>query len=258
MVELLESAIQQLQTIPPPKPESSASSAPELEAGEGQLSPTVETESPTTTPPETEEVSEAPPQDTESTAWRRFLASMQRQVPLLNRLPIGLLSFLVVAIAVGAIWATVQVLPSPSPETEVGQAPPQEIEPPPEVEAPQPPEPVATPDLELTPEQSLIAAIQEQVAEVTNQYAEGLIQTLEANFRNSRLIVVVGERWYELPPEQQDRLANEMLSRSRSLDFEKLSIADSEGQVLARSPVVGSQMVILQRESQPSGSADVG
>lgn len=100
----------------------------------------------------------------------------------------------------------------------------------------------------LTPEQSLVATIQNQVAEVTSQYANGLIQSIQANFPSSRLQVKVTNGWYELSSEQQDKLATEMLGRAQELDFSKLEIADLGGNLLARSPVVGSKMVILQRK----------
>ena len=101
------------------------------------------------------------------------------------------------------------------------------------------------PKLELNPEQSLIAAIQEQVAEITNEYADGLIVSLEANFINSSLIVKASDTWYQLTPDSQEKVANEILSRGRKLDFKKLNITDSKGKLLARNPVVGKNMIIL-------------
>jgi hypothetical protein len=108
-----------------------------------------------------------------------------------------------------------------------------------------PPPPV--PKLQRTPEQKLIAAIQDQVAEISNQYVSGLIQSVQANFRSSRLTVKVGSEWYGLTRSQQDNFANEVLQRAQQLDFIKLEITDSEGTLLARSPVVGSEMVIVKR-----------
>jgi hypothetical protein len=128
----------------------------------------------------------------------------------------------------------------------------------PELTAPAPEQPIevspagesgeSLPPLDLTPEQSLIAAIQDQVTQITNQYADGLIQSIQANFRSSRLIVKVDESWYELARSRQDRIATEMLERARELDFSKLEITDSEGTLLARSPVVGSEMIIFKRD----------
>lgn len=109
------------------------------------------------------------------------------------------------------------------------------------------PSPVPSPPLKLTPEQKLIAAIQDQVAEISNQYVSGLIQSVQANFRSSRLTIKLGTGWYELSQGQQDKLANEMLRRTRELDFSKLEMTDAEGSLLGRSPVVGTEMVILKR-----------
>jgi hypothetical protein len=139
--------------------------------------------------------------------------------------------------------------PQPSPPEQVAPAPtPIVISPTPKptpspVVSPPPP-----PPLELTPEQSLIAAIQDQVAEVTNRYANGFIQSIQANFRESRLIVKVSMGWYELSSDRQNKLADEMLKRAQELDFSKLEITDTQGILLARSPVVGPNMIILQRE----------
>lgn len=109
------------------------------------------------------------------------------------------------------------------------------------------PAPPPKPALKLTPEQTLIARIQDQVAEISDQYVSGLIQSVQANFRSSRLTVKVGEGWYGLSSNQQDKLANEILRRARELDFSNLEMIDPEELLLARSPVVGSEMVVLKR-----------
>jgi hypothetical protein len=51
-----------------------------------------------------------------------------------------------------------------------------------------------------------------------------------------------------LKESQQDKLADEILRRSNELDFSKLEITDLKGTLLARSPVVGPNMVILKRQ----------
>jgi len=114
------------------------------------------------------------------------------------------------------------------------------------------------PPLKLTPEQKLIARIQDQVAEITDQYVNGLIQSVQANFRSSRLTIKVGEGWYGLSQPQQNKLANEMLQRAKELDFSKLEITDAEGTLLARSPVVGPEMIILRRQVGEEGDEVMG
>ena len=110
-------------------------------------------------------------------------------------------------------------------------------------------------DLSLNPEQSLIAAIQDQVAEVTDAYADGLIQSVEANFRRSLLIVRAGEAWYTLERSRQDQMANELWGRSQQLDFNQLHLIDLDNTLLARSPVVGPSMVILKRAAALEASS---
>lgn len=121
-------------------------------------------------------------------------------------------------------------------------------EPEPVEETPLPaPEPTPTPVVELTPEQTLIAAIEDRVSEVSNGFADGLIQSIQANFEGSSLTVKIRSDWYKLKPSEQDNLAAQMLERSRELDFSRLEITDPQGTLLARSPVVGKDMIILNR-----------
>ncbi|MEW6495142.1 MAG: hypothetical protein AB1589_21880 [Cyanobacteriota bacterium] len=155
----------------------------------------------------------------------------------------------IAGIVVVVLITTAALLPE-TPAQEV-KAPPNTIEAPPELKAPRAPQPIAVeppPELELTPEQSIVAAVQHQVADITERYGNGLIQSVEANFLSSRLIVRVSDGWYTLKESQQNKLADEILRRSRELDFSKLEITDLKEMLLARSPVVGSNMVILKRQ----------
>jgi hypothetical protein len=155
-----------------------------------------------------------------------------------------------IASIVVVIMVTTAALLPETPAQEA-KAPPNTIDAPPELKAPKPAQPVeviAPPEPELTPEQSLVASIQQQVAEITDRYGNGLIQSIEANFMASRLMVKVSDRWYELKESQQNKLADEILRRSREMDFSKLEITDIQGTLVARNPVVGSNMVILKRQ----------
>lgn len=155
----------------------------------------------------------------------------------------------IAGIVVVLLLTTVVLLPE-TPTQQV-KALPKPIEAPPELKAPDKPQPVEElpqPVPELTPEQNLIASIQNQVAEITDQYGNGLITSIQANFPGSRLVVKVTDGWYDLKKPQQNKLADDILGRSKELDFRKLEITDLEGTLLARSPVVGSNMVILKRQ----------
>lgn len=127
---------------------------------------------------------------------------------------------------------------------------PQVVETPSQLEEPSLPQPIKnapSSQPKLTPEQSLIAAIQKEVTDLTNQYPDDLIGRIEANFIGSRLIVTVGNQWYNLTTKEQDSLGNNILERSQSLDFRKLDILDTQGNLVARTPVVGDEIIILKR-----------
>ncbi|MCU0537539.1 MAG: hypothetical protein MUD14_26940 [Hydrococcus sp. Prado102] len=239
--------------------------------------PTVET-----TPPETEtssivssvasvakEITEELPPQTKS--WWESIFDKIRAVlpaPLQDKLSNGAIAGILGGILATILLTSVWLLPQ-EPSTEIVELPsenapltspeatptipeiPEVIETPPELKAPGRPEPVEVippPEPELTPEQSLIASIQDRVAALTSQYPEGLVLSVQANFLGSRLIVTVGDEWYKLNPNRQDKLANSILQRSQQLDFRKLEIVNSQGTLLARNPVVGDKMVIIQRE----------
>ncbi|KAF3884873.1 MULTISPECIES: hypothetical protein [Nostocales] len=138
---------------------------------------------------------------------------------------------------------TPQAEETPPPVT--GEVPPQ-VE-----ESPLPePTPTLTPEIVLTPEQTLIAAIENQVAEISDRFGSGLIQSIQANFRSSNLTVKISNEWYNLKQSQQDKLAADILQRSKDLDFSHLEIIDSQGRLVARNPVVGTEMIVFQRQAR--------
>ncbi len=115
--------------------------------------------------------------------------------------------------------------------------------------APLPSSPPLSPPLKLSPEQKLIASIQDQITAEIDPDWGGLIQSVQANFRSSLLRVNLASGWYNLSPGQQDQLANAILARAQGLNFLKLELWDDGGDRLARSPVVGSEMILLKRET---------
>ena len=137
------------------------------------------------------------------------------------------------------------VPPSAPPTVEITPSPVEETPPSPE---PEPiPTPTPTPTIILTPEQNLIAGIENQVAEVSDRFASGLIKSIQANFRSSSLTLKISDDWYTLNQSQQDKLCDKMLQRSLELDFSHLEILDYQDRLVARNPVVGDEMVIFRR-----------
>ncbi|WP_299413248.1 hypothetical protein [Acaryochloris sp. IP29b_bin.148] len=121
---------------------------------------------------------------------------------------------------------------SPPPSTPVAEAP---------VEEPPPPE----------PERKQIIEVQSQVAQVFDQYSQDIVQSVQANFQAERLVIQVSDRWFELSRSEQNQLGTDVLERSRKLDFPKLEIRDQADQLLAREPVVGPNIIVLQRRTAP-------
>lgn len=143
--------------------------------------------------------------------------------------------------------------------TEVIPTPEIEVTPTPEIEVtpiPEEVEPIPVPKVELTPEQSLIASIQEQITQEGDsasvpgnglRISDGLIQSVQANFAGGSLVIQVKDDWYNLGQSEQDKLAQKLLNEAQQLDFTHLEITSFQGDLLARSPVVGKNMIVFKR-----------
>ncbi|MBO1047223.1 MAG: hypothetical protein HEQ10_05485 [Dolichospermum sp. DEX182a] len=146
-----------------------------------------------------------------------------------------------------------EVIPTPVIEPEAIPTPVVEPEaiPTPVIET----EPTPTPVRELTPEQTLLAAIENQFSDISisvkntkdKNIISQLIKPLQANFRTSDLTVKISDIWYDLEKSQQDKLAAEILQRSQELNFIHLEVVDFQEKIIARSPVVGNEMIIFNR-----------
>ncbi|MDB9447464.1 hypothetical protein [Anabaena sp. CS-542/02] len=182
--------------------------------------------------------------------WNRFLRQVRLFLPsnVSNNLSDAVLSGILAMLTVAVMWSSVSIFMQS--QTEVATVTPVE-----EVPAPIPepiptpeviPEPEPIPTLKLTPEETLIAAIKNQVAEISDRFASGLIQSIQANFRTSNLTVKINDDWYTLRESEQKQLAGEILQRSQELDFTHLEITDSQDKLIARNPVVGNEIIIFQ------------
>ncbi|MFN7500497.1 MAG: hypothetical protein ACK5QV_06670, partial [Dolichospermum sp.] len=168
-----------------------------------------------------------------------------------------------------AIVTPVEEVTKPTPVIEPETKPTPVIEPEPKptpVIEPEPkptpviePEPKPTPVIELTPEESLLVAIENQFSEISvsvkntkdknkdENIVSQLIKPLVANFRTGDLTLKISDIWYNLEKSQQGKLAADILQRSQELNFTHLKIVDSQEKIIARSPVVGNEMIIFKR-----------
>lgn len=192
--------------------------------------------------------------------WVGVLSFIRTLLPesVNQKLPDWGLTTALASILALTIWISFIIL-SPPPSEVATVSPPKEPTPL-ETIAPAESEVVETlPETEstLTPEERLIASIQEQIAEVTSEYTEELIKFIKAYFKSSLLVVTISDDWYNLPESKQDKLAADLLKQAKELDFSKLDIVSLQGEMIARSPVIGSNMIILKRRLQPTGESIV-
>ena len=133
------------------------------------------------------------------------------------------------------------------------QEPVEQVEPN-QVSEPEPPviaqeeeETIADQEVALTPEQTFLAGIKQSISSYNSQLHDELIASVKVDFERSFLQVKLEPLWYELSDVQQDRLADDIWRHAKDMAFAKIELADGDGAILARSPVVGKDMVILQR-----------
>ncbi|MDB9473699.1 procyclic acidic repetitive family protein [Dolichospermum circinale] len=158
-----------------------------------------------------------------------------------------------------AVVPPVEEVTKPTPVIEPEPKPTPVIEPEPKPTPVIEPEPTPTPIIELTPEESLLVAIENQFSEISvsvkntkdknkdQNIVSQLIKPLVANFRTGDLTLKISDMWYSLEKSQQDKLAADILQRSQELNFTHLKIVDSQEKMIARSPVVGNEMIIFHR-----------
>ena len=102
-------------------------------------------------------------------------------------------------------------------------------------------------ELNGSPEQAFIEAIQSQLSDITSQYSDDIIQTLNVDINRNLLIVQLNPSWYLISDEQQNLVTDRMWLQAKANKFSKLEIQDAQGVSIARSPVVGNHPIILQR-----------
>jgi hypothetical protein len=113
------------------------------------------------------------------------------------------------------------------------------------------------PELNFTPEQNFIAALETKLGELVQDDPSEFIKNIQVNLPESSLLVEVTDNWYELDELRQNSLGNEILQRSRGLSFQKLELKDRLGTLIARNPIIGDNIIILQPE-KPQLSENLG
>lgn len=116
-------------------------------------------------------------------------------------------------------------------------------------EPPQPLKFVQPPSLERSPEQDLIARIQNQIITqiIEKLDVDNILQSIEPHFSASLLSIIVSDDWYNLTDPQQDDFAQLLFNQTQNFDFTRLKIYNSQRQEIARNAMIGSNMIILDR-----------
>jgi hypothetical protein len=111
--------------------------------------------------------------------------------------------------------------------------------------ASQPPAITSAATLPISPEETLITAVRSQFSTLASQYPAGLISNLELDSERQLAIVTLGNLWASLTGDQQQQVAQSLWQQARVYQMAKVEMRSSNGSLLARSPVVGSDMVIV-------------
>lgn len=102
--------------------------------------------------------------------------------------------------------------------------------------------------VKLTPAEKL----QEAVTQIATDYDRALNPTAQANFADKTLRITLQSAWYTLAADRQDALVAALWQKTQSTKLTALELVDAQGQIVARSPIVGTEMVILQRIANAS------
>ncbi len=100
---------------------------------------------------------------------------------------------------------------------------------------------------QIGPEQALIESIETQLSDITSQYPDDIIRALQVDSARDRLIVKLNPVWYLIDDERQDSVTDRMWLQAKANHFTKLELQNTQGDSIARNPVVGKHMIILQR-----------
>lgn len=200
--------------------------------------------------------------------WKRLIAGVRNRIPAAAKLSDSALSGILVGILVLLLILLNSVR---QPSVASSSLPTEPLNPELPIANPteRTPSPASTVDetTELVPEQApqappevpalepgdvdRIAQIQKQITESSILNAQRVVDSVQADFTQNQLTLVFNGDWYRLSDYDQNQLAQALMQQSQGLAFTNLEFVTPAGKLLARSPVVGHDMVILQREQPP-------
>lgn len=200
--------------------------------------------------------------------WQRLMAGVRNRIPAAAQLSDTVLSAILVGVLVlllvllNGVRQPSVASSSPSPEprnTDLPAASPIDRSPDLTPMVDETTEPVPSSVPQSPPDASSlepgygdrIAKIQTQMIDSSILNAQRVVDSVQADFTQNELTLVLNGDWYRLSDYDQTQLAQALMQQSQGLAFSNLEFVSSTGELLARSPVVGTDMVILQRERPP-------
>ncbi len=106
--------------------------------------------------------------------------------------------------------------------------------------------PIAQPEI-LSPEAQKRSKLRQDLDVIAGSLVDNAIVGIRPQFSTHSLTITLNDRWYNTPALTQDKLANSLLVIAQGKGFKQLQLESADGTLLARSPVVGEGMVVLQR-----------
>ena len=197
--------------------------------------------------------------------WRRLIAGVRNRIPAVADFPDAVLSAMIIGTLVLLLIVLNSVRqPAAASSPPIPSAEPEEIarptaslphadavenEPVPAAEPNAPPMPVEPAPVIVDGDR--IAKIQSQLTDSSILNAQRVVDSVQADFTRNQLTLIFNSDWYRLSDYDQTQLTQALMQQSQTLEFADIQCLTPEGDVLARSPVVGNSMVILQRERPP-------
>jgi hypothetical protein len=97
----------------------------------------------------------------------------------------------------------------------------------------------------ISPEVELVQAVQSKLQAVASKYPAGFISNLELAEEQQLATVVVSNQWFNLPLAQRQQTAQSLWQQAVDYQMTRLEVRATDDRLLARSPVVGGEAIVL-------------
>ncbi|WP_298617461.1 hypothetical protein [uncultured Thermosynechococcus sp.] len=114
---------------------------------------------------------------------------------------------------------------------------------------PPPPKPTPNP-LAIAPSSPVSDSltVRQQLLAICDRYSNALNPTLTLTPGEQRLELMLANGWYDLSPQKQDQLAQNLWQTAHDLGYQTVIVVDTAGHLLVRDPVVGENAIVVRRK----------